>query len=355
MSQYVQREQGLSGPYVITLGTAGGPRWSADETGESRQGIATAIVVDDGWYLVDCGSGIGRQIRAAGLSLADLKGVFITHMHSDHIVDLASLVLFAPYEIQGRLTIPIPIFGPGNRERATPLSPHATRPREPVHPANPGAGIQAAFAGVVQAFSADINDRIMDALTLGPYEHFAPQDIAIPEGVDFDPDDNVAPEMDPFLVFQDDRVQVTATLVSHHPTAPAFGFRFDTDSGSVTISGDTAVCQNLVRLAEQTDLLLHEAIHLAAMTGKYEDPAMREATMDHHRRAHTTPEDAGIIASQAGAKRLALHHLVPSHAPMHVWQQAQTTFEGPLFVPEDLEVISFERSEQHDKADHPIS
>lgn len=93
MSQYVQREQGLSGPYVITLGTAGGPRWSADETGESRQGIATAIVVDDGWYLVDCGSGIGRQIRAAGLSLADLKGVFITHMHSDHIVDLASLVL----------------------------------------------------------------------------------------------------------------------------------------------------------------------------------------------------------------------------------------------------------------------
>lgn len=352
MSQYIQEERGLAAPYVITLGTAGGPRWWADHEGRPRQGIATAVVVEDGWYLVDCGSGVGRQIRAAGLSIADLKGVFITHMHSDHVVDLASLVLFAPYEIKGSLTAPIPIFGPGDRERITPLSLHATRQPTPVHPANPGAGIEAAFAGVIEAFSADINDRIMDALTPGPYEHFAPQNIGIPTGVAFDPDDDVAPDMDPSMVFEDHRVQVTATLVSHHPTAPAFGFRFDTASGSVTISGDTAVCDNLVKLAEQTDLLLHEAIHLEAMAGKYEDASMRKATMDHHRRAHTTPEGAGMVASRAGVKRLALHHLVPSHMPPHIWQQATSTFDGPLFIPEDLDVISFERSEHHDKADH---
>lgn len=342
------------GPRVITLGTAGGPRWWVDNKSQSRQGISTAIVFEDSWYLIDCGSGLGRQIRASGLSLENLKGVFITHMHSDHVVDLASLILFAPYEKAADSSVPIPIMGPGNRPRVTQLSPHAISTPNPVCPKNPGAGIEAAFENLVAAYSADINDRIMDSLTPGPYEHFAPEDIEIPSGIDFDADDNVAPDMEPFVVFEDNRVTVRATLVSHHPTAPAFGFRFDTEAGSVTISGDTAPCQNLVRLAQGTDLLLHEAIDLASMAPKYADPLMREATMEHHRRAHTTPEDAGRIAAAAGAKRLALHHLVPVHAPTDAWSQATKTFGGPVLVPEDLEVISFERSARHDKATHLV-
>lgn len=342
-------------PYVVTLGTAGGPRWWTDHQGAPRQGIATAIVVDDGWYLVDCGSGVGRQIQAAGLSMADLKGIFITHMHSDHIVDLGSLMLFAPFEIKQAGRGPIPVLGPGNRSRVTPLSPRATSTPEPVNPSQPGAGIEATFAGLVNAYSADINDRVMDSLTLGPYDYFAPQDIELPADVAFDPDHNVAPEMEPFEVFADDTVQVSATLVSHHPTAPAFAFRFDTDQGSVTISGDTAPCDNLVRLAHDTDLLLHEVISLETMASMYTDTAMLQATMDHHRRAHTTAEDAGRIATRAGAKTLGLHHLVPSHAPAEVWHKASNTFAGPLIIAQDLDRISFERSEHHDKTDHYVA
>ena len=62
------------------------------------------------------------------------------------------------------------------------------------------------------------------------------------------------------LVHEDENVRVTAILVEHPPVAPAFAFRFDTAEGSVTISGDTAPTQNLVRLARDTDLLMHEAI-----------------------------------------------------------------------------------------------
>src|SRR5699024_6834441 len=221
------------------------PRWWVDNKSQSRQGISTAIVFEDSWYLIDCGSGLGRQIRASGLSLENLKGVFITHMHSDHVVDLASLILFAPYEKAADSSGPIPSMVPGNRPRVTQLSPHAISTPDPVCPENPGAGIEAAFENLVAAYSADINDRILDSLTPGPYEHFAPEDIAIPGGIAFDADDNVAPDMEPFVVFEDNRVTVRATLVSHHPTAPAFGFRFDTEAGSVTISGDTAPCQNL--------------------------------------------------------------------------------------------------------------
>ncbi|MWA16159.1 hypothetical protein [Streptomyces sp. BA2] len=41
---------------------------------------------------------------------------------------------------------------------------------------------------------------------------------------------------------------MTATLVDHHPAAPAFAYRFDTPNGSVVFSGDTGVSDNLIDL-----------------------------------------------------------------------------------------------------------
>ena len=63
-------------------------------------------------------------------------------------------------------------------------------------------------------------------------------------------------------MWSDGEVQVTATLVDHHPTAPAFAYRIDTPDGSVTVSGDTTVSQNLIDLAKDTDYLVHEVIDL---------------------------------------------------------------------------------------------
>ena len=40
---------------------------------------------------------------------------------------------------------------------------------------------------------------------------------------------------------------------------PAFGFRFDTEDGSVAFSGDTTVSDNLVRLAAGADVLVRES------------------------------------------------------------------------------------------------
>ena len=68
--------------------------------------------------------------------------------------------------------------------------------------------------------------------------------------------------MDPFVVFEDSRVRVSAILVEHPPVAPAYGYRFDTDEGSVVVSGDTAATDNMRRLADRASLLLHEAIDL---------------------------------------------------------------------------------------------
>ncbi|MFL4473075.1 MBL fold metallo-hydrolase [Paeniglutamicibacter sp. MACA_103] len=203
------------------------------------------------------------------------------------------------------------------------------------------------FDSLVQAYSTDVADRMLDSLRPSVYDFFAPQDISVPGSSGYHPNENPTPTgMEPFEVYSDDLVTVTATLVEHPPVAPAFAFRFDTAGGSVTISGDTAPCGNLVRLARDTDLLLHEAIDFDSIQQAYvgEDPVTAAATMDHHRKSHTSPVQAGEIATLAGARRLALHHLVPGNAAPEAWQSARESYSGPFYVPEDLDVISFANS-----------
>ena len=204
-------------PHVITLGTAGGPVWSSDGR---RAGIATAIVVGDRTYLVDAGSGVGRQLRRAGREFDSLRAVFITHLHSDHIVDLAA---------------------------------RANGPMDPVFPENPTPGISDTIDLQLRGFATDLNDRRFDSLKPMPMDWFCAQEISIADSVGFHPNDNATPMMDPFPVFEDDAVRVSAMLVKHAPMAPAFGYRIETEGGVVAISGDTGPTPNMVRLAADAD------------------------------------------------------------------------------------------------------
>ncbi|MDR7303627.1 MBL fold metallo-hydrolase [Haloactinomyces albus] len=329
-------------PYVVTLGTVGGPRWWRGATDEHRAGIATAVVVGDSTYLVDCGHGVGTQLTKAGLSVESLRGIFITHLHSDHTVDLGSLTAFGMFDRTANQTR-MKIIGPGDRGKLPPVSNRTDSAPQPVFAERPTPGITEMFSNLVAAHATDINDRVLDALRPSPFDLFAPEDISIPGRCGFDPNTNPTPPMEPFTIHSDDRVTVTATLVQHPPVAPAFAFRFDTDGGSVTISGDTAPCDNLVRLASGTDLLLHEAIDFGWVYRAYggKGDLAGQASIDHHEKSHTSPHDAVAIAHRAGAKALALHHIVPGHTPRSVWLEAGDEFDGRFLVPKDLDVIPF--------------
>lgn len=328
-------------PRVITLGTGGGPRiWTnADPSVAPRCGIATAVVVGDRWYLIDAGHGAFTQIKRAGLDISQLGGIFITHLHSDHIMDLNSVTIFGMFDLAAKLP-EIPIYGPGDRQVLPHTSPRAQNTIEPIFPDNPTPGVSGLFSALMQAHATDLNDRILDALRPSPLDVWRPRDILIPSEVGFHPNDNPFPELDPWVVHEDDRLRVSATLVVHPPIAPAFAFRFDTEGGSVTISGDTRPSENLVILAENTDLLLHEAIDFdwvhATYPGRNE---MELASVDHHRKSHTSPTEAGEIATRANARRLALHHVVPGNSPRSVFEAAGTTFEGGVLVTDDLDDI----------------
>ncbi|MFI7481206.1 MBL fold metallo-hydrolase [Kocuria sp. M1R5S2] len=329
------------GMRVVTLGTAGGPLLRPRQGSRHHSGIATAVVVDSAVYLVDCGHGVGLGMAEAGLRFTDLAGIFITHHHSDHTIDLNTVMVLGGLALRGRPDRTVPVLGPGRRGVLPPASDPAEEDPEPIFPDAPTPGTADLVELLLRAHATDLNDRRRDSRAPDLSRVFRGADITVPPHVGFHPDGANHPAMDPLEVFRDGRVTVTATLVQHRPVAPAFAFRFDSAHGSVTVSGDTAPSENLVRLAAGCDLLLHEAIDLDAVAGSYRAPTEKDlaASMGHHRRAHTTPEDAGRIAGAAQVRTLALHHLVPAHAPAETWQRAATTFSGELLVPVDGESI----------------
>ena len=339
----------MTTPHIVTLGTAGGPRWWMPQQASPRFGISTAVVVGDRTYLVDAGLGAGRQYTAAGFDMAQLGGIFLTHLHSDHTTELANLALFGMFGLAADSS-PIPILGPGDRGALPPVSPRATTPPQPVAPHLPTPGTRDVFRLLMEAHATDLNDRVLDALRPSPFDLFDARNIDVPKLSGYHPNLAPTPDMAPFTVFEDDRVRVDAILVEHPPIAPAFGFRFTTDEGSVAISGDTAKTANMVRLAEGVDLLLHESISFDWVQEAYGDPQNEtaRASYDHHHKSHTSVLEAAEIAAEAGARTLAIHHLVPGSLDTAAWRRAAArataTTGSPVLVPDDLERLSFARS-----------
>jgi ribonuclease BN (tRNA processing enzyme) len=310
---------------VVLLGTAGGSYPKA-----TRAGFANAVVVGDAAYLVDCGEGAHRQLWRAGLTLNPAYGrqdpprplvraLFVTHLHADHVMDLANLLVGSwppqPLDVFGPAPagVPIPTFPPGT---ARPLA----------FPDDPTPGMRASVDHLMRAHAYNINLRVSDegrhdvARMVRVHEIGVRRDGQMPDidlgsvaGAGDTTPQAVAPEMDPVVIRPEDDhgVTVSAVLVQHAPVFPAFGFRFDTPHGSVVFSGDTGPCANLVRLARGADVLVHEVIDVEPLTERLRRQPNYEAVRNHLASAHSTPEQVGAIATQAGVRTLVLSHLVP--------------------------------------------
>ena len=307
---------------LVLLGTAGGsPYWTNSE----RAGIASAVVVGDRYYLVDAGRGVVRQLRAAGLGdhesdtggpLDALRAVFLTHLHSDHVVDLNNVLSAGLYNGLARADRPVPIFGPGNRGAVPPL--FGDRPAPQVTaPANPTPGTAEMIDLMVATFATDYNDRAFDGGSPAPAELFRGFDVPIPARYVADPDRDPHPRMSPVPFHEDDRVRVSATLVQHAPIFPALAYRFDTDTGSVVFSGDTGPSENLVELARGADVLVHEAIDTDWVDQLLPPPRTpaQEGLFRHLLGAHTA-------MAQVACRRLCRRGRHPRAVPPRAGQRA---------------------------------
>jgi len=323
---------------LVLLGTAGGPLPSP-----VRAGISSAVVVGGRTYVVDCGSGVTRQLRRARL-LAGLHRVLLTHLHSDHTCDYFNLFLLGWPILQWNP--PVTVYGPGPAGGAGALPPDDPR-RPPVslhHPADPTPGLVALTEAQFHAHAYDINIRRREA---GRHDLRALVDlreIVLPPGLDAAGPDRVAPAMEPLLVEEDDDVRITATLVLHAPVFPAFAYRFDTAAGSVVLSGDTAPSANLIRLAQGADVLVHEVFDDRSVEGPEDQAATDEDDWEAQRRhhhmvtSHTPLSQVGRIAAEAGVDTLVLTHFIPGDdtTPDEQWVKGVVGFDGEVVVGADL-------------------
>lgn len=316
---------------VVLAGTAGGP-----PPQDGRLGICTAIVVEDRVYLVDLGPGAVTAYAQAGLTMEQIRAVFVTHLHSDHLAEVYNLfwLNYGAPGARGNISQRVDVYGPGPAG-ALPQAPDA-----PVQqPDAPTPGLTDFLRTAVAATAYDLNTRMAESRKPDIWNVIAPHDLELPDvGASTT---NRVPVMEPFQILDDGYVRVSAILVDHPPVFPSFAYRFDTADGSVVVSGDTAPSDNLVRLAQGADVLVHEAYdhdYFAAI-----NPRLAETFS----RTHTRSEQLGELATRAGVGTLVLSHLVPAgirEVRDAVWKRkARTGFRGDVVVGRDGDAIGVGR------------
>ncbi|HEX6323470.1 MAG TPA: MBL fold metallo-hydrolase [Vicinamibacterales bacterium] len=274
---------------LILLGTAGGPTPK-----RSASGPAQVILVDGVAYVVDCGDGVARQLRLAGVPWTALRNIFITHHHSDHNADYGNLILLA---WASGLATRVDTWGPPPLERMTGL--------------------------FLEMSKADIDVRMADEgrPPLVPLVH-------------------AHDRSDAGLVMRDERVTVTCARVPHPEVEIAFAYRFDTPDRSIVISGDTAPSDALIALARGADVLVHEVMWVPAVDRLVANDPRAVTLKKHIIDSHTSVEDAGRIAQAAGVKTLVLSHFVPADDTSiteEMWgAAARAHFAGRVVVGKDL-------------------
>lgn len=318
---------------VVLLGTQSGPPVAAN-----RAGISSALVVDGRPYVIDCGRASVTQYKRSGLKFSSLGNIFITHLHADHIADYYNYFMLGGSttpQISDGLTGPVQVYGPGPAGGLSPKFGGGTAPV--ANPTDPTPGLATLTQRCSEAFAYSDNlfmrDTGLPDTAALPVVH----EIPLPNvGATFA---STHPRTAPFPVMSDDRVKVTATLVPHGPVFPSFAFRFDTEHGSVTFSGDTMISENLIDLARGSDVLVHEAINL-------EGGQLPDAARDHMVQSHTEVQQVGTVAQRAGAPKLVLTHMADFAAgidgldPKQWHQWAKRGYGGDVIVGSDLQTIT---------------
>ncbi|MFI6347232.1 MBL fold metallo-hydrolase [Streptomyces sp. NPDC050560] len=287
-----------------TLGTAAGPTPRA-----ARSQPANLLHRPGHALLVDAGEGAVDRLAGAGVALADVRVIVLSHLHIDHTGGLFALL---GRRLQPRTGGPLAVYGP------------------------PG--------------TAELVDRLKAALG-----HLADLGRAsVPPGLTQGPDplaSVTATEVTEGSTFSVVGVRVTAAVNTHYDFPPgsdhsarfqSLSYRFDTPDRSIAYTGDTGPSERVEQLASGADLLVSEvndasrvppALHAAG-------PAAAAFMKRHFEREHLTPDAVGLLARRAGVRALVLTHIgVADPAIPDARRAIAAHFKGPVHFARDLDTF----------------
>jgi ribonuclease BN (tRNA processing enzyme) len=284
----------------ITLGTAGGPVPTAE-----RSEPANLLIAGNQYILVEVGDGAVGQLARAGLSLRDVRTVFVSHHHLDHTGGLAAVIgLRWMNQYSGILTV----YGPSGTSEVVDGILQSMGPQAKV-----GFGL-----GRPPPLPSD---------SVRTIEVESGRMLALPGGV-----------------------TVRATVNSHFdrqgPADPqSLSYRFEFDGRAITFTGDTGPSDAVATLAQASDLLVSEVIDLERLvpqiiqSRKDATPEMLADLKRHLSAHHLTPEQVGQLAARASVQSLLLTHFAAPPGPLQIealTQGVRTGYAGPLKIAQDL-------------------
>jgi ribonuclease BN (tRNA processing enzyme) len=259
----------------------------------NKSGPSLAIIVNNTSYIVDCGPGVVRRAAQAkelgfpSLEAAQLKMLFITHLHSDHTTGLADIIL-TPAVLDRNA--PINIYGP--------------------------VGIKKMNHHIMEAYRQDIDIRIK-GLEKGDAIAYQVNTTEIKEGE----------------IYRDSNVSVTAFNVKHGQWENAFGFVFQTKDKKIVVSGDCTYSENLIKYAKDCDILVHEV---------YADVGLKKRTQrwqDYHSTFHTSSYQLADIANKVKPKLLVLNHQLTFGTTLQsLLDEVKSKYKGAVVNGADLDI-----------------
>ena len=227
--------------------------------------------------LMDVGGGVHKRIGDAGINIADLEIVLLSHLHIDHMGALSptvKMLYFHNRALGQQRTAPIRFYGPDSDVGAFP------------HTDEYVEGLYAAQGGLeryLHGFAPLIADSIFA---------FEAHTVFSNEG---DPNPKL-------IVDEPDGLKAYAIGVQHGPV-PSLAFRIEYGGKSIVYSGDTTSSgPNMVTISADADLLIY-------------DTAILDDTGAPFINLHTTPTRMGEVAATAEAKKLVLSHITAITEP----------------------------------------
>ena len=282
---------------LTLLGTKGGPALRAP--GMSFLPTSNLLCLGQRKIIIDCGIGVTQALSKAGHGASEITDIFVTHLHSDHVLELGGLIHTA--------------WTSGMRHQLLVHGP---------------TGTARVWSHFLEMMEVDMAARVCD------------------EGRPPLRDLVSINEYDQGTIIQSPDFTASALRTIHPPMTDCFALNFISDGQKICFSGDTAYLPGLASFAESARILVHEAMldsgvdHVIAKT-RNTDKRLYKHLIASHSFAH----EAGRVAHDAGVELLVLSHLIPAERDIandDDWlAEVRKYFSGSVLVGADGMQIPF--------------